>query len=139
MSGLPWRVWLGLTFTTAALAGVISGVEFTLRDPVWPARGGAEAIAQSCLIFFAWSLAPSGLTGATLLLLKGELTVHHQSILVLAGAAAQTAGTWAVGWLSGAGFFPARDLLPFALAGALAGAFALLPRSSKITRTAMNG
>ena len=130
-----WR-WLALAVGTAAVAGVIMGVEITLDDPVWPERGGVEGLLQACLIFFAWSLPPSALTAATLFLLIRRIGAGGPAItlLTLAGAAVQAGALWVEALLAGAGPFPWRDLAPSAAVGAMAGVLSPMagrPRSRK--------
>ena len=115
--------WLALALGTAAVAGLIMGVELTLDDPVWPERGGIEGLLQACLIFFAWSLPPSALTAAALIFLRrrGPAAAFAPLLLVVAGATVQAGALWTEARLAGAGSFPWRELVPSAVAGALAG------------------
>ena len=41
----------------ALVAGTITGTQVTVEDPVWPERGGIEALVQICLMFTAYGFA----------------------------------------------------------------------------------
>jgi hypothetical protein len=114
------------------------GVDITLEDPAWPGRGGITGLLQGSFIFFLWSLPPAIVAASLLLLLlpriEGMNVGAAALLMILAGAAIQTAILWVEALLAGAGPFPWRDLVPSAIAGASIGLLSLMLRRSRSRR-----
>ena len=46
------------------IAGCIAGTQLTIEDPVWPERGGIEALVQICLLFTGYAFVVAVAVGA---------------------------------------------------------------------------